>query len=78
MNKPPPKICRRCDDRVAVRGEKYCSDCRKEVLGELEAAGYLTNIKPAVLKIREQLDRRALSTNALGGSAEVQKDDLDG
>ena len=32
--------CERCDTDC-VRGNRYCSRCRKEVLAELQVAGYL-------------------------------------
>jgi hypothetical protein len=33
--------CERCS-AVAKRGEKYCKECRKQVLSEMQEAGYLT------------------------------------
>lgn len=35
------KMCERCGSAYAKRGEKYCKDCRKQVLSELAEAGYL-------------------------------------
>jgi hypothetical protein len=34
------KPCERCDD-LALHGERYCKACKKAVLQELAAAGYL-------------------------------------
>ena len=34
------KSCERCD-KPAVKGIKFCKECRKAVLMELRAAGYL-------------------------------------
>ncbi len=33
------KTCERCSN-TAVRGERYCKSCRKQVLAELREAGY--------------------------------------
>lgn len=35
-------ICQRCGELESNRCEKYCTNCRKAVLRELDAAGYLT------------------------------------
>ena len=37
------KLCKRCGALPALRNEKYCKDCRKQVLSELQEAGYLQN-----------------------------------
>lgn len=34
--------CERCNEKPAVKKEKYCKACRKIVLDELYEAGYLT------------------------------------
>jgi hypothetical protein len=36
-----PKRCERCPE-LAQPGERFCKECRKAVLEELQAAGYLT------------------------------------
>ena len=35
-------ICERCRVRKPIPTEKYCKECKKEVLAELKEAGYLT------------------------------------
>lgn len=42
MPKYQAKPCERCGREWAVRGNRFCSGCRKVVLQELENAGYLT------------------------------------
>jgi hypothetical protein len=36
------KLCKRCQAAEAMRSERYCALCRKEVLRELNEVGYLT------------------------------------
>jgi hypothetical protein len=35
------KPCERCHEQVAVKGERFCAECRKAVLAELNES-YLT------------------------------------
>jgi hypothetical protein len=36
------RTCQRCGDTPARPHERYCTECRRAVLAELKAAGYLT------------------------------------
>ncbi len=36
------KSCDRCQVQSAMRGERFCKQCKKEVLAELKESGYLT------------------------------------
>jgi len=38
--KKPPKPCETCND-TAIPGQRFCKECRKAVLDELNSAGYL-------------------------------------
>lgn len=42
MSESVVKMCERCDCGPAIPRERYCKDCRKIVLKELEDAGHLT------------------------------------
>ena len=33
--------CERCGDKPLSRSDRYCKKCRKEVIEELKASGYL-------------------------------------
>ena len=35
------KVCERCSVKPAVRRERYCTNCKQGVLGEIEASGRL-------------------------------------
>lgn len=35
------KLCERCNTKQAVRGNRYCKECRKIVLDEMKKVGYL-------------------------------------
>jgi predicted amidophosphoribosyltransferase len=37
------KLCERCDN-PAIKGERFCKECKKQVLSELKSAGYLQNV----------------------------------
>ena len=39
-------LCERCHSREARPKEKYCKECRKEVVKELTECGYLQRIYP--------------------------------
>jgi hypothetical protein len=43
-------FCERClsqkKHRLALRGERFCCECRKHLLTEMNRAGYLTKIPP--------------------------------
>lgn len=69
----PKKPCQMCNAAVAVCGEKYCKNCKRCVLAELKAAGYLTETRPPI-QPTEQRGRRALNPKTLGGSAELGTD----
>lgn len=71
--KEPPKVCHRCEDRFAVHGEKYCKECKKSVLVELQSAGYLSDTKqPKVFS--DERGRKSLNPKVLGGTAEFGTD----
>ena len=38
--------CERCGNPTVKRDERYCKECRKDVLAELREAGYLAPILP--------------------------------
>lgn len=40
------KLCERCGRAWAVRRSRFCKDCCKEVLAELDSVGYLTKKVP--------------------------------
>lgn len=71
--KPDPKPCRKCVDRLAVLGERYCKSCKHDVLKEMESSGYLTDTRPAKAR-SEQYGRKAISSETIGGSAEIGAD----
>ena len=35
-----PKSCERCQ-QIAIRGQRYCKQCKETVLSEMKEAGYL-------------------------------------
>lgn len=37
----PPKQCEACDQQ-AIKGQRFCKECKKKRLAELKDAGYLT------------------------------------
>jgi hypothetical protein len=73
--KDPPKACARCQPGFAIPGEKYCSACRKEVLAELKAAGYISDAHPPQpITYSEERGRKAVNLHTLGGAAEMGTD----
>ena len=44
QTKAPTKPCERCGRRPALPGQRYCRDCRRTVLEEMKASGYLQEI----------------------------------
>lgn len=40
------KMCWRCGKRPAIKTEKYCVFCRKDVLQEMKDSGYFTEVPP--------------------------------
>lgn len=68
-----PKPCQKCVDRLAVLGERYCKSCKHDVLKEMESSGYLTDTRPAKAR-SEQFGRNAISSETIGGSAEMGAD----
>lgn len=70
----PKKICKRCESDWAVSGEKYCKDCRKVVLNELDAAGYLCDTNVVKPTINEHKDRPQVNLKTLGGAVESGSD----
>ncbi len=71
--KHQPKPCQRCSDEFAIRGEKYCEDCKTVVLRELKDAGYLSDEKPPST-FSDARGRKSRDTRMLGGSAEFGTD----
>ena len=71
--KKHPKACQRCLDEFAISGEKYCKGCKKSVLSELKAFGYLSDEKPQPT-FSDQRGRTARSSELLGGAAEFGTD----
>jgi hypothetical protein len=69
----PEKPCQRCTRTIAVFGEKYCKSCRETVLTELRQSGYLQDDKPASMP-SDELGRKSLSWEVIGGSAEIGND----
>lgn len=73
------KLCQRCGEAEAVRKEKYCKGCKKAVLAELKAEGYLQDTRDASPKchsvFNDQRGRKGTrSADLLGGSAEWHTD----
>ena len=50
------KQCERCGVEPAKKGERFCKECRKQVLSELKEARYLAPILPhsGVMRTSEQ------------------------
>lgn len=71
--KEPTKACQRCSDGFAISGEKYCKGCKKAVLSELKASGYLSDEKPPST-FSDERGRKARSSEVLGGAAEFGTD----
>jgi hypothetical protein len=71
--KQPRKACSMCVSAMAVAGEKYCIKCRKVVLSELKASGYLRDEKPPTA-FNDERGRNARSSKVLGGSCEIRTD----
>jgi hypothetical protein len=72
-NKKPTKTCKLCP-KVAIAGEKYCKDCRKEVLSQMKASGYLDDGPASTMIFNDAKGRKSRSTETLGGAAEMQSD----
>ena len=64
------RICCQCQSSMSVAGEKFCRDCRKSVIANLESVGYLCSTKIAKPAIKENRDRSQLNWKTLGGSVE--------
>jgi len=62
--------CGRCNKRDKVKGERYCSACRAEVMKQMRESGYLTDTCSRSQWNREQRDRSQLRTDSAGGEAE--------
>ena len=72
------KECQMCHIEYARPGEKFCKECRKVVMAMMKADGYLESVPNKITALKEQRDRPvAVSTEALGGSAELNNIDDD-
>ena len=71
--KEQPKVCKRCGEESAIQNEKYCKQCKKDVLRELKASGYFTDTTPPKTPTEER-GRKAQSSKVIGGSAEFGTD----
>jgi hypothetical protein len=67
------KPCKMCEQGCAIEGEKYCKSCKKVVMSEMKASGYLTNPRPEN-SVREQSGRRSISSSTISGSSEIGSD----
>lgn len=47
------KTCERCQNE-AIRGERFCNECKKKVLAEMKEAGYLTQTPFAPYRTADQ------------------------
>lgn len=70
MNRKP---CQRCNDHPVVKGERYCSLCKKTVLAEMKESGYLSQERPPSV-FNDARGRKQRDTSATGGSAEMGTD----
>jgi hypothetical protein len=71
-NKLPPKVCKNCS-HYAVRDEKYCIDCKKQILQEMKSAGYLTETHDKS-PISERRGRTTLNPDSSRGTTEMGSD----
>lgn len=62
--------CQKCNSAPAVRSERYCKNCRKVIIANMEACGYLSDPKASRMIINEEKDRSQLNWHTLGGSVE--------
>ena len=68
-----PKACCECRSEDAVRGEKYCSGCRKAVLAMLKADGYLEDSKPPTM-FSDERGRKSNNWTVFGGAPKAGTD----
>jgi hypothetical protein len=66
--------CENCNFWIAVKGERFCKGCKKEVIRKLKDDGYLT--EPDLRgTFSERIGRKERSSAVLGGSCEMRTDD---
>jgi hypothetical protein len=68
------RSCKKCNAKPRVRLELYCHDCRKVIISQLEACGYLCDPKAVKTVINEEKDRSQLNWHTLGGAVERGSD----
>jgi hypothetical protein len=72
------KRCQRCKKTDAIKGERFCKDCKKDMLRELKESGYLQNVSGTSPKAQstfnDQRGRAARSSELLSGTADWQTD----
>ncbi len=55
MRQEPRKLCERCNAApVSAKGNRYCKECRKQVLKELKDTGYLTGVTQPTYRAPEK------------------------
>jgi len=54
-------LCERCGQSARVRKERYCKECRKVIICELETAGYLT--LPSPKQLSEEKGRKPIRSS---------------
>jgi hypothetical protein len=66
MRKSEAKLCERCQEFDSIRGSRYCNDCKKAVLKELQENGYLTARPHQAFRSREQQENTQETKHGTG------------
>ncbi len=67
------KLCKECNTKDALKGEKYCKACRSSLLKQMESDGYLQDTFTRN-EVSEQYGRTVRDLKALGGASELNND----
>ena len=71
----PDKPCQKCGSERAVTGEKFCKKCKKRVIADLKAEGYLDEVSRKTGIFSDERGRKGgVDIKVLGGTAELNSD----